>query len=116
MNKTAKIELRVTPAERHILEGAAAENGNTLSNYVRRAALDQAQARPFFRPDEIEALDQVREQIRRAGVNLNILLRDMAAYESGRHKDAPDFTELPSIKTDFKAATTRLRQLLQMDA
>lgn len=112
VQKTAKIEIRVSPIERRAIELAAEENRNTLSQYVRRAALAQAEAAPFLKPDEIDSLDQLREQLRRAGINLNTLLRDLQAFDLKRHRELPEPEDFAAVHRELNDVLGQVREML----
>lgn len=69
----AKVEVRVSAAEKADLRGSAREAGLTVSEYVRRRSLGQ--------PVVARADRETRVLLRRIGVNLNQLAR--AANDSG---------------------------------
>lgn len=53
MNRTQKIELRVTKLEKKILEKRASETGLSVSEYLRRAGLSQKVGYKLT-PEEVE--------------------------------------------------------------
>ena len=71
--RSAKVEVRVSAAEKAALQGSAREAGLTVSEYVRRRSLGQ--------PVTARADRETRVLLRRIGVNLNQLAR--AANTSG---------------------------------
>ena len=63
--KTDHVQIRIDSPTKDIWKAAAARNRLTLSAYIERAVDSVAGGPAFLRPDEINALDQVREQLRR---------------------------------------------------
>src|SRR3546814_3251469 len=94
--KTDRIGLRLSPDQKDKLRQAAERERLSVTGYIVAAATTVADREPFLTPEEIDALDQLREQLRRAGVNLNTLLRELQAFNVGsaRRPPAGDRTEV----------------------
>ena len=75
--RTIRLSVRVTPAEREILEGRSEECGLSLSDYLRSTALG---AMPRRRPGQLQA--GYARHLARIGNNLNQLAR--VANTTGR--------------------------------
>ncbi len=111
--RTEKIELRVTADQKAALKAAADREHLTLSGFVLAACETATNRAPFLAPEEIDCLDQLREQLRRAGVNLNTLLRDLQAYELGSVKWKPEPETFTGVKGELDDVLAQIRGLLQ---
>ncbi|WP_119419710.1 hypothetical protein [Desertibaculum subflavum] len=104
------------PVKKRIWEAAAAREGRTLSAWLTRAGDTAQAARPYLTPEDIAVFDGLREQLRRAGVNLNVLLRCEHAFEQGRGRRPPDREQFEEVQKDLKEALARTLAVLQTKA
>ena len=111
--QTEKVEVRIEPTKKRIWEAAAARNGIRLSAFVRRAADAAALGAPFLSRQEIDSLDELRDQVRRVGVNLNALLRLLYIYEDGGGR-LPDHELVTAILADLQAVQREVTDFLTM--
>lgn len=112
MNATEILKIRVTPTRKALwLAAAKRHDMPSLSAFLRMAADRAMNAQPVYHPAELQQLDQVREQLRAAGVNLNVLLRllhsgeDMTSYRW--RGPEPD-----EVMRDLKEALTKIRAMI----
>jgi uncharacterized protein (DUF1778 family) len=78
--QTSRFEVRLTPEQKEELKTAAAAERLTMSGYVLALVRSAVNRQPFLSREEIDALHLSREQLRRAGINLNTLLRELQAF------------------------------------
>jgi hypothetical protein len=111
------VKLRVEPAERATWEAAAARDGQpSLSAFVKKACRKAASGTPYLTPEEVDAYHHAAEQLRRAGINLNTLLRELHALELGRHKEPIEPERFADVHGDLEAAVAEIRRLLNTKA
>ena len=110
--KTDHVQIRIDSPTKDIWKAAAARNRLTLSAYIERAVDSVAGGPAFLRPDEIDALDQVREQLRRTGINLNQLVRHLGAFIGDPRKPPPDMGQVEAIKAELETELAAIRKLL----
>ncbi|WP_227010592.1 plasmid mobilization protein [Pelagibius marinus] len=111
--QTSRFEVRLTPAQKDELKAAAAAERLTMSGYVLALIKSAVNRQPFLTREEINALDLNREQLRRAGINLNTLLRELQAYNRGSSRRAPTEEHFAEVKADLDAALGQIRAWLQ---
>jgi hypothetical protein len=63
-------------------------------------------------PAELDRVDQIRDQLRQAGVNLNSLLRRSYLYENGVQDRPPPADELEEVAGELRSALDRVRAWL----
>ncbi len=68
---------------------------------------------PFLSREEIDALHLSREQLRRAGINLNTLLREPQTFNRGSSRRWPTEEHFAEVKAELEAALDQMRALLQ---
>lgn len=111
--RTHKIEVRVTADQKAALRHAAERERLSISGFMMAAASSASGRQPFLTPEEIDALDQLREQLRRAGINLNTLLRELQAFNLGSSRRPPDGQGFAEVKTELEVVLGQVRALLQ---
>ncbi|MEQ9606098.1 MAG: DUF1778 domain-containing protein [Kiloniellaceae bacterium] len=109
----SKLEVRLTPEQKAELKAAAAAERLTMSGYVLALIRSSVNRQPFLSREEIDALHLSREQLRRAGINLNTLLRELQAFNRGSSNRAPSEVHFAEVKADLDAALDQVRALLQ---
>lgn len=78
--KLSRLNVRLSPEEHAAIARRASDAGLTVSEYIRRSALQDTD-RPIIRTDA-EKLQALYRNLRRAGGNLNQIARELNA----RHK------------------------------
>ncbi|MEQ9244689.1 MAG: hypothetical protein RLO21_01765, partial [Nitratireductor sp.] len=58
-------------------------------------------------------LDQLREQLRRAGINLNTLLRELQAFNRGSSRRAPTEEHFSEVNAELEVVLGQVRAVLQ---
>lgn len=111
-----KLEVRVDPAKRAVWKAFADADGLTLSAFVKKACDTAVRDAPYLTAQDIEAFYQVAEQLRRAGVNLNTLVRDLHALAVGRHKNEPHAEEFRELRQELGQALQSVNDLLNRRA
>jgi hypothetical protein len=101
---TNRFNMRLLPAEAEKLAEGAARFRTTESGFVRRAIAAALADRQLLSPAELDELEQLREQVRRVGVNLNTVLRNLHLYENGATDRLPPMDELYSITAGVRQA------------
>ena len=101
---TNRFNMRLLPAEAAKLAEGAARFRTTESGFVRRAITGALAGRQLLSPTELDALEQLREQVRRVGVNLNTVVRNLHLYENGAADRPPPADELHSIAAGVRQA------------
>lgn len=81
--KTSRLNVRVAVGEHDVIAQRAASAGLSISDYMRRCAL-QDSSRPVIRTDA-EALKKVYVNLRRAGANLNQCARELNTHHRPNH-------------------------------
>ncbi len=114
--KSVGYRLRMDPVKKRIWEAAAAREGRALSEWLTRAGDTAQAARPYLTPEDIAVFDGLREQLRRAGVNLNVLLRSELAFENGRGRRPPEREQFEEVQRDLKEALSQILAMLQTKA
>ena len=108
MGKTARLEIRLSEAEKARLEQQAESEGTTPSALLRAALAASITRRPFLTPRDVESLDAVREEVRRVGVNLNVLLRSVHLEQHGMAPDGPRLADYQAMMVELQAVLDRL--------
>lgn len=108
-----RIEVRLAPEQKARLKEAADRERLTISGFVVAATNAAMTRQPFLTREEINGLDQLREQLRRAGINLNTLLRELQAFNRGSSRRAPFDEHFGEVKADLDGALGQIRAWLQ---
>jgi len=111
--KTDRIGLRLTTDQKDKLRQAAERERLSVTGYIVAAATTAADREPFLTPEEIDALDQLREQLRRAGVNLNTLLRELQAFNVGSSRRPPVGEGFEEVRAELQVVLGQVRALLK---
>jgi len=85
----------------------------SLSGLVRRAVRSVATQRPVLTPLERDELHQLFEQLRRAGGNLNTLLRNLHLYGHNVQDRPPPVDELEATANALRAASADVYEFLR---
>jgi hypothetical protein len=108
-----QLNMRLTADENARLSEGAARFRTTRSGFIRRSINAALAQRPLFAPAELEELTRVCEQLRRAGVNLNVLLRNLHLYEDGVMDRPPPHDELEAAADMLKEASGAVTEFLR---
>ncbi len=117
--KTSAYLLRLDPVKKAVWEAAARDDKLPLAAFVTKATdaaveiVHRGQGR-FLTTEELEAFDAMREQLRRAGVNLNVLLRTVHLFEDGAADRLPELEELRSCRDQLAEALSQITGMLQV--
>ena len=111
--QTSRFEVRLTPEQKIQLKAAAVAERLTMSGYVLALVRSAVNRQPFLSREEIDALHLSREQLRRAGINLNTLLRELQAFNRGSSRRWPSDDHFAEVKVELEAALDQVRALLQ---
>jgi len=105
--RTERLEIRLPPEKKRVWKAFAAADSRTLTELIIVAVDGVITGRPYFRQDELEELHLHREQLRRAGVNLNLLVRELTRFNGGSAKDPPE-------PRDFHVTRDQLNEALDL--
>lgn len=108
MPKDATVKIRLTPSELEGLREHASAEATTLSALIRTGVGAVLHRKPVFTAQDLDALDALREEVRRVGVNLNTLLREFHLERNGVTEEGPPIDDYRSIAADLKAVFQRL--------
>lgn len=111
--QTSRFEVRLTPEQKIQLKAAAVAERLTMSGYVLALVRSAVNRQPFLSREEIDALHLSREQLRRAGINLNTLLRELQAFNRGSSRRWPSEAHFGEVKADLDGALGQIRAWLQ---
>lgn len=91
------------------LDAAAEREGASLKDFFLAGAYERLRRRPVMKPEGYEGFVELHEQLRRAGVNLNTLIRSglVAEMSGGSGPNETDFANVHSEITDAAAAITK---------
>lgn len=107
-----QLNMRLSADESARLDEGATRFRTTRSGFVRRAINAALLQRALLAPPELEQLDRLREQVRRAGVNLNVLLRNLHLYEDGGMDSPPPHDELKAAAGMLREASEAVTEFL----
>jgi hypothetical protein len=107
-----QLNMRLSADESARLDEGAARFRTTRSGFIRRSISAALAQRPLFAPAELEELARLREQLRRAGVNLNVLLRNLHLYEDGVMDRPPPHDELEAAANMLCEASKAVTEFL----
>ena len=111
--QTSRFEVRLTTEQKEELKAAAASERLTMSGYMLALVRSAVNRQPFLSREEIDALHLSREQLRRAGINLNTLLRELQAFNRGSSRRWPSDDHFTEVKVELEEALEQVRALLQ---
>jgi hypothetical protein len=112
MNRS-QLNMRLSADESARLEEGATRFRTTRSGFIRRSIRAALAQRPLLGPGELDELARVTEQLRRAGVNLNVLLRNLYLYEDGAMDRPPPHDELKAAAGMLCEASEAVTQFLE---
>lgn len=107
--KDSLVKLRLSEETHALWRKAAAEQGHsTLSQFVRSAVGAAICRQPYLSPDELDEIDRLREEVRRIGVNLNVMARELHAARRQPEADA-----LSALVEETGRASKELRAIIE---
>ena len=108
MSKDATLKVRLTPSELDGLRQHAEAEATTLSALVRAGVGAVVHRKPLFTVTDLDALEALREEVRRVGVNLNTLLRQVHLEQHGIAEDGPRLEEYKALQAELRTVFSRL--------
>lgn len=115
MGKSTFAKVRIEPERKRVWQAFAAGQGRDLSELIIMAVEGVITSRPYFRPEELDELHQVREQLRRAGINLNLLVRELTRFNGGALKYPPEPRDFDLTRQQLTEALDQVLTFLRMD-
>ena len=106
-------KFRVSPEEDAQLEAAAQRFGATVSGVIRRAVQALIEQRPVLSPVELQELHRAREQFRKAGSNLDSLLRQVYLVQNGITAHGPELDAFHLMLGELRQAAAHYSEMLQ---
>jgi hypothetical protein len=113
MAASEMIQVRAPGVRKRLWQAAAANEGLTLSAYVTRAVQSAVNGKPFLTADDLDALDEVRTELRRQGQNLNAMVRSLQRLEMGYASDSPDPDRMSALRDGLDQVYRQLLELMQ---
>jgi len=113
--RTEIVKLRVTPEKKRIWKAFAAADGRTVTGLIVVAVDGVITGRPYFRQDELEELHLLREQLRRAGINLNLLVRELTRFNGGGLKYPPEPRDFDLVRQQLEEVLDQVLTFLRME-
>lgn len=108
MLRDVTIKIRLTPPELNRLRAYANAHERSVSALVRNGVAAVVQSRPILTPQDVQSLMDLRNEVRRVGVNLNALLRSAHFEQHGMRDNGPRLADYQSLFIDLRAAFDRL--------
>jgi hypothetical protein len=105
-------KFRVSPAEDAELEAAAERFQSSVSGVIRRAVQAMVTQQPVLSPTEFDELYRAREQFRKAGANLDSLLRQVYLYQNGVTGEGPEADEFRRMLDALRQAAAHYSERL----
>jgi hypothetical protein len=106
-------KFRVSPAEDAELEAAAKRFQSSVSGVIRRAVHALMTQQPVLSPTEFDELYRAREQFRKAGYNLDSLLRQVYLYQNGVTTRGPQPDEFRLMLEELRQAAAHYAAQLE---
>lgn len=108
MPRDVTIKVRLTAAELDRIKIYAHTHERSVSALVRDGIAAVVHSRPIFTAKDVEALAQLRNEVRRVGINLNELLRNAHFEQHGMRDNGPRLVDYQALVVDLRAAFDRL--------
>ena len=105
-------KFRVTPDEDAELAAVAKRFGTTVAGFIRKAVRSAVSQLPVLSPAEFDELYRAREQFRRAGYNLDALLRQVYLTQLGVTVRGPEADEFRAMLGELRQATAHYTAML----
>jgi hypothetical protein len=111
--KDERLWIRLTREDAERYRAAAQGLGATLSHFMRRAMDAAVKQKPILTPVEVEAFDGIREQLRRAGYNLDHLLHQVHLHQNGvTDNGGPSLDDYRDMLAEIRGAMSRIDDCL----
>lgn len=108
MGRDAVFNLRLTPSELDRIRAVAEARQTKVSVLIRDGLAAVVNSKPVLTPKDVTALAELRDEVRRVGVNLNALLRSVHLEEHGVRDNGPRLADYQALAKDLRAALDRL--------
>jgi hypothetical protein len=112
---TDSLLIRIPPEKKRIWKAFAANDGRTLTDLIIVAVDGVISGRPYFRQEELDELHQLREQLRRAGINLNLLVRELTRFNGGGLKYPPEPRDFDFTRQQLAEALDQVLTFLRIE-
>jgi hypothetical protein len=104
--------LRLSPEEDQAWREGAKHYRTTVTGFVRKAVRSVLSQRPVLSPTELDEIYKAREQFRRAGYNLDALLRQVYLTQLGVTVRGPEAEEFRGMLAELRQATAHYTAML----
>lgn len=112
VTRTKSKLLRLTPEEDRAWREGARRYGTTVTGLIRKAVRSVLAQRPVLAPAELDEIYKAREQFRRAGYNLDSLLRQVYLAQLGVTIRGPEADEFRAMLAELRRATAHYTAML----
>lgn len=112
MTRTKSKLLRLTAEEDRAWRDGAKQYRTTVTGFIRKAVRSVLSQRPVLSPAELDELYKAREEFRRAGYNLNSLLRQVYLAQLGVTVRGPEADEFRAMLHELRRATDQYAAML----
>jgi hypothetical protein len=106
-------KFRVSLEEDAELKAAAQRYQSSVSGVIRRAVRALMTQQPVLLPTEFDELYRAREQFRKAGYNLDSLLRQVYLYQNGVTTSGPEPDEFRMMLEELRQAAALYAERLE---
>lgn len=108
MLRDVTIKIRLTPLELYQVRAYADAHERSVSALVRDGVAAVVHSKPILTPKDAQSLMDLRNEVRRVGINLNALLRSAHFEQHGMRDSGPRLTDYQMLAIDLRAAFDRL--------
>ena len=111
MTTRPQLNFRISADLKQRLETAASAHGKTLTGWALSVLKAAAENRPVYAPEDVAALQEASEQFRKAGINLNQLLKYLHQYDAGARTtmNLPELEDWRRALRDLEATHAAVR-------
>ena len=109
--KTEQLHIRLSPTTKTAWTRTARAEGRTLASFVTTAVEEKRAARPFLSREDVAALDELRDELRRVGVNVNQIAHVLNVYVVGSGR-LPTGEDLSAMQEDLAATIRSIQDFL----
>jgi hypothetical protein len=108
MLRDVTIKIRLTPLELDRIRTYADAHERSVSALVRDGVAAVVHSKPILTLKDVQSLMDLRNEVRRVGVNLNALLRSAHFEQHGMRDNGPRLADYQALVIDLRAAFDRL--------
>ena len=108
MLRDVTIKVRLTPLELNRIRDYANAHERSVSALVRYGVAAVVHSKPILTPKDVQSLMELRNEVRRVGVNLNALLRSAHFEQHGMRDNGPRLADYQALIIDVREAFDRL--------